>query len=67
MTKILVILVFLLVLSGCTVNQEDWRAATRACEHHNGIRLYIVGAFGDELICNDGTRMQAWPEAETKK
>ena len=53
MIKILVLL-SLILLSGCAVSPQTFNEAERACESHGGVKWLYVFPY-EQLKCNDGT------------
>lgn len=51
--KKIAILTSPLLISGCSVTQEDFSNMIKACEQHGGFKLYSL--FPTDVYCNDGT------------
>jgi hypothetical protein len=54
MKKIFLMLVSLLCLSSCTINNEDIEAAQKACEPNGGLK-YVYSDIGEtQFYCQNG-------------
>jgi len=59
MFKAVLLFPIILLLSGCSVNDVEWKRAVDKCASFGGVDDYVVSFFSDQDLvrCKDGTRI----------